>query len=117
LIRGSTSSQLARRIAAQFPRTIPSAILIDERRTAHERHGWAVGRYVIMPDHVHFCCRPEANAKTLLSLLEPAVDFMSAGRRPATAATTTPWQREFFDRGSDVSDIWQCADSGVREKL
>ena len=29
-------------------------VLIDEWRAAHDRHGWAVGRYVVMPDHVHF---------------------------------------------------------------
>jgi REP element-mobilizing transposase RayT len=29
-------------------------ILVDEWRNAHDRHGWAIGRYVIMPDHVHF---------------------------------------------------------------
>jgi hypothetical protein len=40
-------------------------ILIDEWRAAHERHGWAVGRSVIMPDHVVFFCRPELDAKTL----------------------------------------------------
>ena len=35
-------------------------ILIEEWRVAHERHGWVVGRYVIIPDHVHFFCRPTA---------------------------------------------------------
>ena len=34
-------------------------ILADEWRDAHDRHGWVMGRYVIMPDHVHFFC--EAN--------------------------------------------------------
>ena len=29
-------------------------ILTDEWRAAEERHGWLVGRYVILPDHVHF---------------------------------------------------------------
>ncbi len=29
-------------------------ILVDEWRAAHARHGWLVGRYVVMPDHVHF---------------------------------------------------------------
>src|SRR5438093_12806173 len=29
-------------------------ILADEWRVAHDQHGWAIGRYVIMPDHVHF---------------------------------------------------------------
>ena len=33
-------------------------ILIDEWHDALERHGWMVGRYVIMPDHVHFFCAP-----------------------------------------------------------
>jgi putative transposase len=40
-------------------------ILIGEWRNAHKRHGWAIGRYVIMPDHVHFFCRAELDAKTL----------------------------------------------------
>jgi putative transposase len=40
-------------------------ILIDEWRNAHKRHGWAIGRYVIMPDHAHFFCRAELDAKTL----------------------------------------------------
>src|SRR6266849_10265924 len=38
-------------------------ILIDEWRCAHDRHGWAIGRYVIMPDHVHFFCSAELDAK------------------------------------------------------
>jgi putative transposase len=40
-------------------------ILIDEWRAARERHSWAVGRYVITPDHVHFFCRPEPGARKL----------------------------------------------------
>ena len=40
-------------------------ILSDEWKNAHNRHGWAVGRYVIMPDHVHFFCSAELDAKTL----------------------------------------------------
>ena len=40
-------------------------VLIEEWRGARERHGWAVGRYVIMPDHVHFFCRSEYDPKTL----------------------------------------------------
>src|SRR5262249_56507443 len=38
-------------------------ILVEEWRAARRRHGWAVGRYVIMPDHVHFFCRAETGAK------------------------------------------------------
>lgn len=40
-------------------------ILAEEWREARDRHGWAVGCYVIMPDHLHFFCRPERDAKRL----------------------------------------------------
>ena len=33
-------------------------ILVGEWKGIRERHGWAIGRYVIMPDHVHFFCAP-----------------------------------------------------------
>src|SRR4029077_1072320 len=42
-----------------------AAILTDEWRNARSRHGWAIGRYVIMPNHVHFFCSAELGAKTL----------------------------------------------------
>jgi len=40
-------------------------VLIQEWSAARDRHGWIVGRYVVMPDHVHFFCRPEYEAKPL----------------------------------------------------
>jgi putative transposase len=78
-------------------------ILIDEWTFAHDRHGWAVGRYVIMPDHVHFFCRPEREANTLSQFMGAWKRWSSrrahqAGRpRSATTATVPLWQREFFD--------------------
>jgi REP element-mobilizing transposase RayT len=75
-------------------------ILIDEWRAAQERHGWAVGRYVIMPDHVHFFCRPELDAKTLSEFVgnwkswtSRKIHALNLSR--STPATTTLWQREF----------------------
>ena len=44
-------------------------ILIDEWQNAR-RHGWHVGRYVIMPDHVHLFCAPDPNAASLSDLSE-----------------------------------------------
>jgi REP element-mobilizing transposase RayT len=90
-------------------------ILIAEWRTAHDRHGWAVGRYVIMPDHVHFFCRPERDAKGLSQFVTLWKSYTSrqvnrlSEPRSAPAATTL-WQREFFDhvlRSSEsYSDKW-----------
>ena len=41
-----------------------AGILVDEWRNAHDRHGWAIGRYVIMPEHVHFFCSAVDKAQT-----------------------------------------------------
>ncbi|PYI92115.1 MAG: hypothetical protein DMF03_02495 [Verrucomicrobia bacterium] len=56
-------------------------IFIEEWRAARERHGWAVGRYVIMPDHVHFFCRLELDAKKLS-------EFTERGRAGRAARST-----------------------------
>jgi REP-associated tyrosine transposase len=54
-----------------------------------------------MPDHVHFFCAPEREAKTLSDFMREWKSWTSrrirAPRpRPVTAATTL-WQREYFD--------------------
>ena len=33
-------------------------------------YGWRVGRYVIMPDHVHFFCAAELDAKPLANFMQ-----------------------------------------------
>jgi REP element-mobilizing transposase RayT len=77
-------------------------ILIDEWRAAHMRHGWAVGRFVVMPDHGHFFCRAGLQAKSLSQFVALWKSFTSrrihtiSPPRSAPAATTL-WQREFFD--------------------
>src|SRR5438552_13774855 len=54
----------------------------------------AIGRYVIMPDHVHFFCRPEHEAKTLSRFVGAWKTWTSRkiqkGRPQPTAAATTP---------------------------
>ena len=107
-------------------------ILIEEWRTARERHGWVVGRYVIMPDHVHFFCSPELDAKTLPEFVGAWKSWTSrriskllrpASATPATtAAATTLWQPEFFDhvlRSSEsYSEKWHYVyDNPVRARL
>ena len=104
-------------------------ILIEEWDVAHKRHGWAVGRYVIMPDHVHFFCRPELGARKLSEFIGAWKRWTSrritalGGPRSATAATVTAiWQREFFDhvlRSSEsYSEKWNYVfDNPVREGL
>jgi putative transposase len=77
-------------------------VLVDELRVGHGQHGWAVGRYVIMPDHVHFFCRPERDGKKLSEFVGFWKSYTSRrinalGSPRSTPADTTLWQREFFD--------------------
>jgi REP-associated tyrosine transposase len=94
-----------------------AGILTDEWRAAHERHGWLVGRYVVMPDHVHFFCAAEHDAKTLsefvrlwkqwttkrMKTMKPRLTEPRLASAATTAGvetgrgTTRVWQREFFD--------------------
>ena len=78
-----------------------ATILIQEWRRACDRYGWHVGRYVIMPDHVHLFCAPEPNAGSL-SVFVGSWKRWSSRRiselpRTTSTATAPIWQREFFD--------------------
>ena len=84
-----------------------AVILTDEWRNAHDRHGWAIGRYVIMRDHVHFFCRAELDAKALPIFIQRwkewtskriAREFIAAGiGDPGIKQGGSLWQEEFFD--------------------
>src|SRR6266550_664935 len=74
-----------------------AAILVDEWRNAHDRHGWAIGRYVIMPDHVHFFCSAELDAKTLPTFLQAWKQWTSKRMTRELGLPGTVWQEEFFD--------------------
>ena len=103
-------------------------IFIEEWRAARERHGWAVGRYVIMPDHVHFFCRLELDAKKLSEFIgawkswtsRKIINALSAQRSTISAATL--WQRDFFDHvlrsNESYSEKWNYVfDNPVRAGL
>ncbi len=104
-------------------------ILIREWDAAHRRYGWAVGRYVIMPDHVHFFCRPEPGARKLSEFIGAWKSWTSrrinalGGPRSATPATAIAlWQREFFDHllrsNESYSEKWNYVfDNPVRAGL
>jgi putative transposase len=69
--------------------------------------GWAIGRYVIMPDHGHFFCRAELSAKPLRMFMQNwkqwtskriGRDIVVAGiDDPGLKESRTLWQEEFFD--------------------
>jgi REP element-mobilizing transposase RayT len=93
-----------------------ATLLSDEWRDAHDRHGWAVGRYVIMPDHVHFFCRAELDAKSLPICIQRwkewtskriAREFIAGGvGDPGIKQGGSLWQEEFFDHVLRSSDSY-----------
>jgi putative transposase len=70
------------------------ACLLDSWRRADY---WLVGRYILMPDHVHFFCAPN---RTLVSSVR---EWMAYWRSMSSRAWPWPdqrpvWQKDFFDR-------------------
>ena len=74
-------------------------ILLREWRAARNRHGWLVGRYVVMPDHVHFFCAEQAEGekRTLSQFMNKWKEWTAKGIAAAMTLSQPVWQRGFFD--------------------
>jgi REP element-mobilizing transposase RayT len=59
--------------------------------------GWQVGRYVVMPDHVHFFVSPHDREGDLSKFVQAFRSFVTKALRPQGYPYPL-WQREFFDR-------------------
>jgi REP element-mobilizing transposase RayT len=63
-----------------------------------ERHGWEIGRYVVMPDHIHFFATPAADSAKSISATFAKWKEWTAKRILHRLHHPAPlWQREFFD--------------------
>lgn len=76
---------------------VVATILVDEWKHARQRHGWAVGRYVIMPNHVHFFCSSEMDAKPLPRFIQAWKQWTSKRIGAELKIGAPVWQEEFFD--------------------
>jgi putative transposase len=80
--------------------TVPAvvSILVDEWRLALPRHGWMVGRYVVMPDHVHFfCASAGVGAKSLSGFMQCWKQWTSKRLGRECGLSSPIWQAGFFD--------------------
>ena len=74
------------------------AILRQEWQQSLQLHGWAVGRYVVMPDHVHFFIAPAPDPSRTLSMVVGKWKEWTAKRILGEIGGVAPlWQPEFFD--------------------
>lgn len=90
-------------------------ILIHEWRGARNRHGWAIGRYVIMPDHVHYFCAPELDAKPLATFAGFWKEWTSKRIKTAIGLTSPVWQQEFFDHALRSNESYSQKWNYVRD--
>ena len=89
-------------------------VLIGEWRDARDRHGWAVGRFVIMPDHVHFFC--SGGRETSLSEFMRSWKQWTSKRTSKLLNLRAPlWQDEFFDHVLRSSESYGAKWDYVRE--
>jgi putative transposase len=73
-------------------------ILAAELRTQSGKLGWIVGRYVVMPDHVHFLCAPVTEAaESKLSEFVGRWKGVCAMRYRKLGHEDRLWQKEFSD--------------------
>lgn len=74
------------------------AILHQLWLDARVRNGWCVGRYVVMPDHVHLFAMPGEKPMPLRQWIT-TWKSISARKVVAALGTSAPiWQRDYFDR-------------------
>lgn len=81
-------------------------LLTDERITEHlrrewhgaeTRHGWRIGRYVIMPDHVHFFAAATDEAGSLSVMMGRWKEWTAKSILRLVGQPAPPWQHRFFD--------------------
>ena len=78
----------------------------------HEATRWLVGRYVLMPDHLHLFCAPTAESGSL----ESSIGYWKARvTRALGASRGALWQREYWDRQLRREESYEVAWEYVRQ--
>ena len=74
-------------------------VLRREWESAKKRHGWLIGRYVVMPDHVHFFCaeKSDGSIRPLAQFMDKWKEWTAKGICAGSAVSAPVWQKGFFD--------------------
>jgi putative transposase len=94
-----------------------SETLLDELLQAKDRRGWMVGRYVVMPDHLHFfCAQGGAGPPSSVSQFVGQFKQWTSKRIAACLGAGQPiWQREFFDHLLRSNESYEAKCTYVRD--
>jgi REP element-mobilizing transposase RayT len=98
-------------------------LLHEEWSGLLKRHGWAVGRYVVMPDHVHFFISPiPTGGKSLSQTIGTWKEWTAKRILKSTGKSAPLWQPEFFDHllrsDESLAEKWNYVyENPVRARL
>ena len=74
-------------------------------------YGWAIGSYVVMPDHDHFFCADAESITPLSKMIGSFKQWSAKEICPLVKIEAPLWQREFFDHlirsGESYSEKWE----------
>jgi putative transposase len=93
------------------------SVLRVEFEAAPTRYGWTVGRFVVMPDHLHFFCTgDETPGSASLSRFIGGFKQWTAKRiLPAAGLRAPLWQKQFFDHVLRSNESYQSKWLYVRD--
>ena len=72
-----------------------------------ERQGWIVGRYMLMPDHVHFFCTPRTDRCRLEVFVGKWKEWTAKLAHRRLSISAPLWQAEFFDHVLRSSESYE----------
>jgi putative transposase len=93
----------------------PAHVLIESWHATPAVHGWIIGRYVIMPDHVHFFAPPQADAKYLSAFIRDWKKWTTRKLHEDGTVASIVWQPEFFDHVLRSADSYNEKWNYVRD--
>ncbi len=81
--------------------------LVDIWTRSAKLDGWCVGRFVIMPDHVHFFAQPTGEAKPRGTWLKMWKSVSARKLANASDHSTPLWQADTFDHILRNTDLYE----------
>jgi len=87
---------------------VAHAILLKLWQESRMRNGWCVGRYVVMPDHVHLFAMPDVNPTSFHQWVSTWKSLSARQITAQTKAGAPIWQRDYFDRFLRTSDSYSA---------
>ena len=83
------------------------AICREVWASSESLYGWLVGRYVLMPDHVHFFCAPRGDLCKLDKFVGKWKEWTAKFAHRRCNADVPFWQTEFFDHVLRSSESYE----------